>query len=240
MCRFSLAGMLPAGQMRIMRSSICLFLCGVAVAAALSSCDSARGTEEVPAQDYASLLQVLGHETGSLTGQIRFPSEYNQRSVTVQLGGSSFVTHLDGRFRITRIPAGKHRLSVRVKGFEPFEQELKVIPDQNLALKPVPLALARGQVLGRMVFVDGQSAAKLPLRLDPMGGITQSDQDGIFKFVGVYSGEHALTIQDARFYTKALTIRLNSNESRNLGIVQVFRRAGAQNAAISLTADHPR
>jgi hypothetical protein len=223
-----------------MRSSIWWVLCGLAIGAALSSCNSAPGTEEVPSQDYASLPQVLGHETGSLSGQIRFPSEYTQRSVTVQLGDSSFVTHPDGRFRITRIPAGPHRFAVRVKGFEPIEQELKVFPEQNLGLTPMRLALARGQVLGRVVFVDGQSASQLPLRLDPMGGITQSDHDGIFKFVGVYSGEHALTIEDKRFYTKAVTFRLNGNESRNLGIVQVFRRAGSQNAAISLTADRPR
>ena len=223
-----------------MRSSSWWILCGLAIASALSSCDSARGTEEVPAQDYASLPQVLGHETGSLSGQIRFPSEYTQRSVTVQLGESSFVTHPDGRFRITRIPAGTHRFAVRVKGFEPVERELKVLAEQNLALTPMQLALARGQVLGRAVFVDGQSASQLPLRLDPMGGTTQSDHDGIFKFVGVYTGEHALLVEDKRFYTKALTFRVNGNESLNLGIVQVFRRAGAENAAISLTADRPR
>jgi hypothetical protein len=226
--------------MRVMRSFVWMVCCGLAYGAALSSCESAPGAEQVPAQDYASLPQVLGRETGSISGQIRFPSEYTQRSVTVQLGESFFVTHPDGRFHITRIPAGMHRFAVRVKGFEPIEQELKVSPGHNLTVSPMRLALARGQVLGRLVFLDGQSASRLALRLDPAGGIALSDNDGIFRFVGVYSGEHELLIDDSRYYTKALTFQVHGSESHNLGIVQVFRRAGAQNAAISLTADRPR
>ena len=223
-----------------MRSLTWVILCGWALAAALASCESSPGTEQVPAQDFASLPQALGHKTGALTGQIRFPSEYTQRSVTVQLGGHSFVSHPDGRFHIARIPAGEHRLTVHVKGFEPIVQDLKIFPEVSLSLSPIQLSLARGQVLGRLVFLDGQSASSLPLRLEPMGGVTVSDNDGIFHFVGVYSGEHELSIEDKRYYTKSLTFQVRGNESHNLGIVQVFRRAGAQNAAISLTADRPR
>jgi hypothetical protein len=214
-------------------------LCTLALGA-LAGCKSPSSGEEVPAQDFASLPQILGQQTGTLTGQILFPSEYTQRSISIQLGENAFVTHPDGRFHIARIPVGMHRFTVRIQGFEPIDQELKVFAENTLNLSPMRLKLARGQVRGRLVFLDGQSARELPLRLDPMGGTTRSDQDGIFQFVGVHSGEHALRIDDQRFYTKALNFELRADETRNLGIVQVFRRAGSPNASISLTADRPR
>jgi hypothetical protein len=51
--------------------------------------------------------------------------------------------------------------------------------------------------------------------------------------VGVSAGAHKLLIEDKRFYTKSLTVELQANETRNLGIVNVFRRAGVENAALT-------
>ena len=217
-----------------MNTPLRIFLAWIALATALSGCERVSGMEEVPAQTFATLPEVLGRETGSLAGQVFFPSEYTQRSVSIRLDGNTFVTHPDGRFFVTRIPAGKHVLSVQVKGFEPIERKVEVLPDKTGAVGEVRLALARGTVLGRLVFLDGASAQQLPVRLEPMGGQTTTDSDGIFKFIGVSTGQHQLLIEDPRYYTKALTVKLKPSETRNLGIVNVFRRAGVEKAALSL------
>lgn len=212
----------------------------VAIPALFSGCEPGSGTEEVPAQAFATLPEVIGHETGSLAGLVLFPSEYTQRSVSIRLDANTFVTHPDGRFQITRIPAGKHRLSVQVPGFQPMVQDVTVAVDETATVKPFRLALARGVVLGRLVFLDGGSAAELAVKLAPAGGQTRSDHDGIFQFVGVSAGRHELLIDDARYYTKSVALELGPNEKRNLGIVNVFRRAGVEKASLSPNATQHR
>ena len=225
-------GTFRARHLRVMDLRVAIAWGLIALAAALAGCERVAGMEEVPAQAFATLPEVLGRETGSLSGQVFFPSEYSQRSVSIRLDQNTFVTHPDGRFLITRIPAGVHRFSLQVKGFQPFERPVRIAADATETLGELRLVLARGKVLGRLVFLDGASATELPLRLEPMGGQTRSDGDGIFQFVGVSAGQHKLLIEDARYYTKALTVELGPNETRNLGIVKVFRRAGVEKAAL--------
>lgn len=217
-----------------------IFLWLITSAAAVPGCERVSGMEEVPAQTFATLPEVLGRETGSLSGQVFFPSEYSQRSVSIRLDNNTFVTHPDGRFVVTRIPAGAHRFSAQVKGFEPIERQIAIGADQTAALGELRLVLARGKVLGRLVYLDGASAVELPLRLEPIGGQTRSDGDGIFQFVGVPAGQHKLLIEDPRFYTKSLTVELRKNETLNVGIVNVFRRAGVEKAALPPSASRAR
>jgi hypothetical protein len=217
-----------------------VFLILIALAAALAGCERVADMEEVPAQTFATLPEVLGRDIGSLTGQVFFPSEYSQRSVTIRLDENTFVTHPDGRFLVTRIPTGRHRFSLQVQGFEPISRDVSILPDRTALLGELRLVLARGSVLGRLVFLDGASAAKLPLRLEPAGGQTISDSDGIFQFVGVPGGQHQLLIEDRRYYIKSLTVQLEPDETLNLGIVNVFRRAGVEKAALSLGSPRAR
>ena len=208
----------------------------MAVLVAIAACERVIGMEDVPSQSYNTLLDALGEDWGSLRGQIFFPSEYTQRSVAFRVDDQQFVTHPDGRFHILRIPSGSHRFAVSVKGFEPVDNEIAVATDEDNRLSDVRLALARGQVIGRLVFLDGNSATGLQLRLEPNGSRTASDGDGIFQFIGVNAGEHTLEIEDPRFYTKTLKFRLAHSESRNLGKINVFLRPGAESSVSYNTA----
>ncbi|MEE8554657.1 MAG: hypothetical protein V3T00_02265, partial [bacterium] len=125
----------------------------MAVLVAIAACERVIGMEDVPSQSYNTLLDALGEDWGSLRGQIFFPSEYTQRSVAFRVDDRQFVTHPDGRFHIIRIPSGAHRFAVSVKGFEPVDNEIAVATDEENRLSDVRLALARGQVIGRLVFL---------------------------------------------------------------------------------------
>lgn len=202
------------------------WLLGIVAAGLLAGCNSSASG--VPAQGYLTWLEAFGRTTGAVHGRVRFPSEYTQRSVTLTLDGETFVTHPDGRFRITRLPAGTHELSVQIKGFEPAVRRFSIHGDAFRRLEPLQLRLARGRVVGRLVYPDGRSAADLPLRLRPLGGETRSDGDGIFTFVGVHAGEHTLLIDNRRLAAKVKSFRLAQDEYRNLGIIRLKRPAGPQ------------
>ena len=194
---------------------------------------------EVPSQSFGNPIQSIGENSGGMAGQILFPSEYTQRSITVKLDGRPFVTHPDGRILIDWVPHGSHLLTVRVKGFEPIEREIEIAPDQILRLPSLRLELARGKVIGRLVWESGKSASDIALRLSPMGGITASDNDGIFQFIGVNSGEHLLQIEDGDFTAVLKPFQLKPNESVNLGLIQVERRDGTRPAEVSYNGNRP-
>ena len=108
---------------------------------------------------------------------------------------------------------------------------------EAIAGRPLPYALLQrlaGAAEMRRMDRHAIEELGLPVRLEPMGGQTTTDSDGIFKFIGVSTGQHQLLIEDPRYYTKALTVKLKPSETRNLGIVNVFRRAGVEKAALSL------
>lgn len=208
-----------------------LLLLGMLVA--LVACERSVAVTDVPAQHFASLLQSLGEPSGELSGQVLFPSEYAQRSVVLHVDSTPFVTHPDGRFRIVRVPAGIHRLVVHAIGFEPLKRTVAVPKDGAVRLEALRLNVARGRVFGRLVYLDGDAAGDMPIRLEPGGVSTTTGADGIFQFVGVPGGDYVMELVDPRFYTKALRFDLPSGGARNLGVLNVFRRANADGSEIT-------
>lgn len=241
-CPDRTAGLLTAkpalgSDERTMRSPLPRIILSLMVAALAvwpAGCDMVGAPDEVPMQSFANPLEVLGQETGSLTGQILFPSEYSQRSALFLVDGEMFVTHPDGRFHVGWLPPGRHVLSVRVKGFEPLERPFVLEPDGELRIKPLNLQMARGQVIGRLIYEDGKSAADIRLHLNPMGGITATDNDGIFQFIGVNAGDHSLSVEDTHYYADARQFKLAPDEHRNLGLIPVERRSRQQTGELSL------
>jgi len=187
----------------------------------LLACFAESDESQIPAQPFANLLELRGANTGELFGQIQFPSEYTQHSVTFQLRGRRFVTNPDGRFLISQIPVGTHPLEVHLEGFESVQQQVTVTEGQTARL-PLELRPARGRVYGRLVDPDGRSAEGIALRLAPYRGVTTTDSDGIFQFMGVSSGEHTLTLANQRYFIKARYLKLDPHEQRNLGIIPVY------------------
>ena len=190
---------------------------------ALASCGSGGGQGDIPTQPFTNALTAIHTETGELTGRILFPSEYAQHSIRFSLGAVTFVTHPDGRFHITRVPAGKHRLQVRMKGYEPVRRTLTISGGGQMRLNPVRLVQARGWVLGRLVNQKGRSARGLTVNLDPEGGVTVTDNDGIFQFLGVSAGEHVFRVRDSRYFAGNKRFALIPNEKKNLGNIMVYR-----------------
>jgi Carboxypeptidase regulatory-like domain len=203
-----------------MKKLVILFaLLAVAV---IVGCDLGVGSGDVPAQTYVNGLTAVVSATGEVRGQILFPSEYAQHSIRFALDQVTFVTHPDGRFRITNVPTGEHRLVVRVKGYEPVATPLRVANGKQLALDPLRLVEARGRVLGRLVQDKGSSAEGVEVRLAPEDGVAYTDSDGIFQFLGVTAGEHTLMVKDSRYFAGNQHFTLSNNERRNLGNIRVY------------------
>ena len=218
----------------------CRLIVAICLAAAgTTGCEAIGFTDALPTQSFSNPLEVLGKDAGRMRGQILFPSEYTQRSVTFHVDGLPFVTHPDGRYSIDWILPGSHLLSVQVKGFQPAERIFTLEPDGDLHLPPLRLRLARGQVFGRLVFNTGKSASGILLQLVPMGGFTASDNDGIFKFIGVSSGGHDLVVEDNDYFAVIKPFVLRADESRNLGLIQVERRARPEPGIIGFNGLRP-
>jgi hypothetical protein len=190
-------------------------------------CDLGAGGGDVPAQRYVNGLTAVVTRTGEMRGQILFPSEYAQHSIPFALDDLTFVTHPDGRFRVTNVPTGEHRLRVHVKGYIPVVTPVQVSDGHELELPPLRLVEARGRVLGRLVGDKGVSAEGVEVHLAPDDGVATTDADGIFQFLGVSAGEHILLIKDQRFFAGNQHFTLSANERRNLGNIRVYRQTFA-------------
>lgn len=191
---------------------------------ALAACDTGGDSGDIPAQSYVNGLTAVISDTGDLRGQILFPSEYAQHSIRFALDEVTFVTHPDGRFRVSHVPAGDHWLHVHIKGYEPVRRAVVVAKGDALVLPPLRLVEARGKVLGRLVSDQGRSAEGVEVRLVPDDGVAVSDGDGIFQFLGVGAGDHTLVVKDPRFFAGNQHFSLTANERRNLGNIRVYRQ----------------
>ncbi len=200
-------------------------LCGVTLL--LAACDEGAQEFRIPAQNYARVLELNGREAGKLHGKVVFPSAYAQRSVRFTLGERRFVTEPDGRFLIEDVPTGEYPLYIRVKSYEPVKMTVVVQHGKASSAGKISLRMARGKVIGRLVSENGRSAAEVGVRLSPLGDLARTDDDGIFQFIGVQSGDHNLLIADPQYFTYKRKFTLDSGEHRNLGNIKVFRKARA-------------
>lgn len=187
-------------------------------------CDLGSGGGDVAAQSYVNGLVAMVSRTGDLRGQILFPSEYAQHSITFALDNVTFVTHPDGRFLVTHIPVGDYHLKVAMKGYEPVSEPVHVEGNKEVVLSPMRLVEARGRVLGRLVRAKGGSAEGVEVHLSPDDSVATTDSDGIFQFLGVSAGPHTLMVKDPRFFTSNQHFDLANNQRRNLGNIRVFRQ----------------
>jgi hypothetical protein len=192
---------------------------------ALAGCDRSPDSTDVPSQHYTSRINLIGKPAGSLRGQVVFPSAYSQRSAAFYVNGVQLATQPDGRFWVRSIPAGDHLLRVYVPGFEPVVRTIRIGGAQVTDAQVLALHPAWGRVLGRVVTDDGRSAAGAMVRLEPYGLIGAADKDGIFQFMGVGAGEHLLAVQCAGCDPAEQALKMQPNETRNLGILTIHRRA---------------
>jgi hypothetical protein len=198
----------------------------------------------VQSQAYTSRLNVIGKPNGGVAGRIVFPSEFTQRSATFYVDQVKFASLPDGRFRVSTVPAGEHQVRVFAPGFEPTMVPVVVRDGTEAALQPIQLRIARGKVIGRLVDERGKSASGIAVHLNPHGGATLTDQDGIFQFLGVGPGEIMLGVDDPYFTPQPQRFMLSRDEQRNLGNVRVGRAqtlgAGRTAELANPNADSPR
>lgn len=208
-------------------------ICGMALLF-LGACDGKWGRDEVPFQPYSNALTALFSDTGDLSGRILFPSEYSQHSIRFFLGKFTFVTNPDGRFRISRIPAGILRFTVNMHGYEPIQQAVTISGGSMTRLKQMALIQARGLVFGRLINQSGSIAEGIRVQLAPLGGVSLSDNHGVFRFDGVKAGNHLLRIDDSRFSPKVKRFVMEANQHLNLGVITVIRLPGSDRRTAKL------
>lgn len=200
----------------------------------LGACGGKWGGDDVPFQPYTNALTAFFSDTGNLSGRVLFPSEFSQHSIRFSLGEFTFVTHPDGRFRISRIPTGTHRFIVNMQGYEPIRQTVTISRGNTTRLEQMAMVQARGLVFGRLINQSGNIAAGIRVQLDPLGGVGLSDHRGVFRFDGVKAGHHLLKIDDSRFTPKVKRFVMEANEHRNLGVITVIRLPGSSRRTAKL------
>jgi hypothetical protein len=209
---------------------------GLAVLMWVSGCDKSPDSSDVPAQAFTSRVNLIGHTAGSLKGQFAYPSAFTQRSTPFYVDGVQLMSQPDGRFFVRSIPAGDHELRAYVTGYEPVLRGVRIAGSQLSDAQVLALQPARGKLIGRIVTDDGRSAAGATVHLQPYGLIGTADRDGIFQFMGIGGGEHRLAVQCPGCESEERLVRLQSNESRNIGVLTVTRRA--ETAAQPAQAQH--
>lgn len=192
-------------------------------------CDSAPqksvpGQKVLASQSFTQAMDNADPSFGQVKGQIKFSSAYAQRSATFQIDNRKFVTEPDGWFLIEKIPAGTYNFQVRIRGYEGVQFRFNVDSNALVNLKPVPMAHARGRVVGRLVDDQGRSAASVPVILIPQGGMAVTDKEGIFQFMGVSGGDHSLITKNGMVNFSQKGFHVNSGEMKNLGNIQVDRQ----------------
>jgi len=200
------------------------FILLIILSVLMTACDSTPEEYRIPGQAYVRALESVEGDTGSIYGKLLFPSEFSQRSLTFSLNDRSFYTMTDGRFRVEEIPFGEHTLTVLSKGYEPIQLKIRV-GEKPLNMGALQLKMARGQVIGRLVDGSGKSAANIRVLLMPNGGVSVTDGDGIFQFIGVNRGDHTFTLKDKQYFTFNRTVQVQTGERLNLGNIKVFPRA---------------
>ena len=200
----------------------------------LGACGGKWGRDEVPFQPYTNALTAFFSDTGDLSGKVLFPSDFSQHSIRFSLGQFTFVTHPDGRFRISRIPTGAHRFRVNMQGYEPILQTVTISKGSTTRLNQMALVQARGLVFGRLINQSGNIAAGIRLQLVPLGGSGLSDRQGVFRFDGVKAGNHLLKIDDSRYSPRVKRFVMEANERRDLGVITVFRLPGTSRRTAKL------
>jgi len=204
---------------------------------ACAGCDKSPESADIPSQTYTSRFNLVGKAAGSLKGQVVYPSAYSQHSAPFFLNDVQLSTLPDGRFWVRSIPAGEHRLSLYVPGFESIVRLVRIGGNQLTDAQALVLKPAWGSLVGRVVTDDGRSAAGATVRLEPYGLIGATDRDGIFRFMGIGGGEHVLEVQCAGCKSEQLVVRLQANEERNLGNLTVHRRADTAVESVQLVRE---
>jgi hypothetical protein len=218
-------------------SNLAVLALAVAGAFLAAACDKSPASPDIPAQHYTSRINLIGKPAGSLKGQVVFPSAYSQRSSPFFVNGVQLSTLPDGRFWVRGIPVGDHELRIYVPGFEPIVRAVRIAGSQVTDTQVLALKPTQGKLVGRIVTDDGRSAAGATVRLEPYGLIRSTDKDGIFQFFGVGGGEHLLGVQCTGCDRGEWSVRLQSNETRNLGIVTIHRRTATAGDTVPVTRE---
>jgi Carboxypeptidase regulatory-like domain len=225
----NLTGMLFAAPQEICYMRFPALLACLALAFPLAACDSSPQSSDIPAVRYTSTLNAMGKSSGSLAGQIVFPSAYSQHSTTFYVDDLAFATQPDGRFWVRTIPAGSHQLRVFQPGFDAIVRTVLVHRSELQNVQRLVLHPAWGKVVGRVVNESGESAPGVVVRLKSYGLASATDRDGIFQFLGLGAGDHVLDLDGPGYEPLRREVRLQGNEARNLGLIRVQRRINTAN-----------
>lgn len=130
--------------------------------------------------------------------------------VSVQAGHTTqeVITADDGKFEVTRVPAGRVRVMITADGHEPASQEVTVQPGQTRELPGVTLgrSLPPGQLRGSIRSFDGKPV-NAKLRIEPPGRWLESNAEGWFE-IDVPPGDYEITIRADGFQQQQREVRV--------------------------------
>ena len=110
---------------------------------------------------FLSVLSIVAQETGSLKGKV-VAAENDEplpfANVIVEGTTIGSATDLEGKYLITNIPVGKHKVKFSYVGYQPKEVEVEIFPNKTLELN---VKLKFGEVSAKEVVVTAQAQGQL-------------------------------------------------------------------------------
>jgi hypothetical protein len=117
------------------------------------------------------VLLMAWQDAGTITGLLTVPAGMSRSDVTVELAGENrtVVSHTDGRYTFTGVPAGENTVIVSGGGFVPQVRTMDVAPGQTVvadfSLETVRSSINVVESLAEYLVPEVTSATKSPTRL---------------------------------------------------------------------------
>lgn len=256
---FHLAGV-PAGRLATLTASKAgrpLGVQRVLLTGGRSALADFGGAASAPSTPRAARLRpsimrvrsAAGGSAGRISGEIRDARGRPGSGAAVTLERLGVVrSDVRGRFAFLGVPAGVHRIAVRLRGHQPRREPVRVAArvraDVRVQMRATPRAAAtrvawRGpgaasQVSGVIVDPDGHPVIGARIRLvrGSRALSVVSQARGRYAIRKVDGGTYHLLVSKAGFETNAQELVLRARESRTLNL-RLARRPGAPAAALS-------
>ncbi|WP_158616624.1 beta-sandwich domain-containing protein [Corallococcus sp. CA054B] len=182
---------------------------------------------EVRANAQSSVSQTLTRERGTVAGTVLLEGGVGVANIEVALVDTDFTTQTNdqGAFALTGIPTGTYTLRARRDTYLPYEQQVEVRANAQTSVSGL-LYRERGDVTGRVVLEDGESAANLTVIADgPERMGTTTDAEGRFSMPGLLTGAYTVSAFKDHYVSPEVPVEVRLDEPATVELT--LTRAGA-------------
>ncbi|AFE03982.1 putative lipoprotein [Corallococcus coralloides DSM 2259] len=187
---------------------------------------------EVRPNAQSSVSQTLTRERGTVAGTVLLEGGVAVANIEVALVDTDFTTQTNdqGAFALTGIPTGTYTLRARRDTYVPYEQQVEVRANAQTSVSGL-LYRERGDLSGRVVLEDGESAAGLTVVADgPERMGTTTDAEGRFSMPGLLAGAYTVSASKDHYASPEVSVEVRVDEPATVELT--LTRQGAPTVVV--------